>query len=381
MKPTIVALSLLMCLNSQVYAQEMLEVSAVEKDIVAQELEKEAQSAQHDSKTKKTLKKVAEVFRQSKQRAEVEVKSLDDCANCENKSKGQIILRNLGRKLGRGSAWLSTATGKPFMNASAFLTGLLENKDKNQEVVALYQFFLNHQSEFDGLYLEAGTPEEMMELMLVKMEEIMEEKSKTIMSDFLAHLGLKKEIPQDFSDFELSPAEIASLDQSKINVSFINQHPAFQEVKPLIGELTQQDLQDIVMSGYFDKTISFENYKEALPKVHEGVGMIIGQIYAPQIALKVVSRTLAGLYALPVVAADIGTGASAAICLQGETQEKFSQDQDLRSFCSFVTNRTGYELVKGRAKGFVKGKKTRVKIEQKLEERRLRREARRTQGA
>jgi len=91
-------------------------------------------------------------------------------------------------------------------------------------------------------------------------------------------------------------------------VAFINNHPEYKEVKGLIGEMTKEELMDIVTSGYFDKSISFENYKEALPSIPELVGTVVGQIFAPKIALGIVSKTLAGLYVLPVVAADIGTG-------------------------------------------------------------------------
>jgi hypothetical protein len=138
--------------------------------------------------------------------------------------------------------------------------------------------------------------------------------------------------------------------------------------------MTAQDLEDIVTSGYFDKTISFDNLKGSLPKAHEVIGTIVGQIFVPKIVLGVVSSTLAGLYVAPVVAAQIGTGLSAAICLQGETKEKFVQDSDLKSFCSYVTNRTSYQLMKSRAKGYIAGKHLREKIEKKRAARKARKE-------
>src|SRR5690606_6165511 len=84
----------------------------------------------------------------------------------------------LARKLGKGASWLTTATAKPFMNVSGFLTGVFEKREKNKDVQALYQFFLNHSKEFDLLYIESGTPEELVELILGKMMEIMEKKSR-----------------------------------------------------------------------------------------------------------------------------------------------------------------------------------------------------------
>lgn len=382
MKKTALMFAILL-MFTHAFAQETVEVTQGEKDQIAQELEKEAEAPQHDSKTKKFLKKVAKAFKSSAKTVEVEIKKLDDCVNCEAapKSKGQVLLTNIGRKLGKGAAWLSTTTAKPFMNASGFLTGVFEKKEKNKDIQALYEFFLNHQEEFDKLYLEAGTPEELVELMLVKMEEIVENKSQVILKDFLVSVGITREIPEDLSDFELTDEEIASIDMSKVSPDFINNHKEYQELRPIIGDVTQTELQDIILSGYFDKSIGFENYKAALPKIHEGVLTIGGQIFAPKIALGVVSKTLAGLYAVPVIAADIGTGVSTAICLQKSTVEKFEKDKDLRSFCSYVTNRSAYQLMKSRAKGYVAGKKTRVKIEQKLKERKERRALRKAERA
>lgn len=367
MKLTAIFLVLFMVWGLQAKAQDNVEVTSADKELVAQKLEEEAQSSKHDSKTKEFLNKVAGLFKEGKESVEVEVSKLkEDCADCSKKEKTKSFFSKLAKKLGKGAAWVSTTTAKPFMTAAGFIKGSVEKGDKNKDIVAMYQFFLNHQEEFDNLYLEAGTPEEMIELMMAKMEEIMQKKSLLIMKDFLAHLGIKKEIPEDITKFELTAEEIASIDESKIDVDFINNHPEYKEVKPLIGEMTKEDLMDIIQSGYFDKSISFENYKAALPNPYELAGTIVGQIFVPKIALGVISGTLAGLYTLPVVAADIGTGVSTAICLKKENQEKFESDKDLKMFCSYVTNKSAYELMKSRAKGYVAGKKFHEKVADKI---------------
>jgi hypothetical protein len=289
------------------------------------------------------------------------------------------VVRNVGRKLGKASAWVTTVTSKPFMSASGFMTGLFEKKDKNQDIIALYKFFLNHSKEFDKIYLEASTPESMVEVMLAKMEEIVQKKSHIILKDFLVSLGITREIPADLSDFELTEEEIASIDMKKVTPDFINNHAEYQEVKPIIGEVTQEELTDIIMSGYFDKSIGFENYKAALPKIHEAAITIVAQIFGPKIVLGLVSSALAGIYAIPVIIADIGTGISTAICMQKPTQEKFEKDKDLASFCSYVVNRSAYQLMKSRAKGYVSGKSVRAKIELKLKERKERRAKRKAE--
>jgi hypothetical protein len=376
MKKTVLFLAMMLLMN-QGYSQEVREVTQAEKDAVAQDLEKEADSGKHDNKTKMILKKVAKSFKESSEKIVIEVKKLDDCDTCENKTKGQVIVRNVGRKLGKASSWLTTTTSKPFMSAAGFLTGLFEKKEKNQDIVALYQFFLNHSQEFDSLYLEAGTPEEMVEVIVAKMEEIVKKKSHIILKDYLVSLGIKREIPDDLSDFELTEEEIASIDMDKVTPDFINNHAEYQEVKLIIGAVTQEELTDIIISGYFDKSIGFDNYKAALPKIHEGAITIVAQIFGPKIVLGLISSSLAGLYTLPVLAADIGTGVSTAICMQQETKDKFAQDKDLSAFCSYVVNRTAYQLMKSRAKGYVSGKSLRAKIEKKIKDRKERRAKRR----
>lgn len=366
MKLTALFLAMFMVWGLQnVKAQETIEITPAEKEIVAQELEKEAQSDKHDSKTKKFLNKVAGLFKGSNDTHEVDVNGKDDCAGCTVQKK-QNFFTKIGRKLGKGAAWVTTQTAKPFMAASAFVKGSVEKGSKNQDIVAMYQFFLNHQEEFDDLYLEAGTPEEMMELMIAKMEEIMEKKQRLIMQDLLDHLGIKRTLPEDLSQFELTAEEIASIDESKLDPAFINNHPEYKEVKPLIGEMTKDELMDIVQSGYFDKSISFDNYKAALPSPYEIAGTIVGQIFVPKIALGVISSTLSGLYLAPVIGAQIGTGISTVICM--ENKHKFETDKDLKMFCSYVTNKSAYELLKSRAKGYVAGKKFHQKVADKIKQ-------------
>lgn len=368
-----------LCLLSTVaFAQtEKIVVDHAETDKIAQRLDLESQSSQNDHKTRRQLKVLAEAFREQKEEIVLEVKRLDECENCQGKSKEQIVLRNIGRKLGRGSAWLTTATGKPFMLTAGFLTGVFEKKEKNQDIIALYKFFLNHSKEFDKLYLEAGAPEEMVELMLGEMQSILEAKTRIILKDFLVHLGIKRELPENLADFELTEAEMSSIDMSKVTPDFVNNHPEYKELKPIIGEVSKQDVEDIIISGYFEKSITFDNYMAALPKIHEAAITVVTQIFVPKMVLGVLSSSLAGIYAVPVIAADIGTAISAGVCLQKSTQEKFKEDKDLRSFCSYVVNRSSYQLMKSRAKGYIAGKNLRAKIEASIKKAKEKRAERR----
>jgi hypothetical protein len=65
--------------------------------------------------------------------------------------------------------------------------------------------------------------------------------------------------------------------------------------------------------------------------------------------------------------------------MQKTTQDKFEKDKDLSSFCSFVVNRSAYQLMKSRAKGYVSGKSIRAKVEKKIKERKDRRAASKAQ--
>jgi hypothetical protein len=105
---------------------------------------------------------------------------------------------------------------------------------------------------------------------------------------------------------------------------------------------------------------------------------VFAQVIVPQIVLSKVASSLVGLYAVPVLAADVGMGISVAVCMNPSTQAKFDSDADLRSFCSTATNWSSYELMKSRAKGFVSGKKSKERLlewNEKRKEKRSQRQA------
>lgn len=341
---------------------EVIAISDSDHEVMALELEKEAKFSKHDKHTKEYLKKIAKFFRNSKDKSSTSL----DGSNCNKDIKGIELLTKLGRSLGKSSAWLTTVTAKPFMNASAFVTGSLEKKTKNEDVLALYKFFLNHEAEFDTLHSQAATSEELIELMMAKMDEIIEKKSHIIMKDLLVSLGIKREIPSDMKEFELTDKEIASIDKSKLDVNFVNNHPEYADIRPLIGDMSKDDLMDLVSSGYFSKAIAFENYASTLPNPYEIGATLIAQTFVPRLALKVISSSAATLYTVPVLAAQAGSAISAGICAKEETKEKFSSDEDLKNFCSYVTNRSSYKLFKSRAKGYVAGKAFHEKVVNKL---------------
>ena len=72
MKKTAVLLILFMVFGLRhVKAQESIEVTQADKEVVALELEAEARSDKHDSKTKEFLNKIAGIFKSSKDTNEI----------------------------------------------------------------------------------------------------------------------------------------------------------------------------------------------------------------------------------------------------------------------------------------------------------------------
>lgn len=365
MKMTAILMIMMLLCMVNVRAEESIEVTPIEKQVVSEQLDKESDRFQ--DKTRSFFKKISSAFKNSKSSDEVSVESQkSDCVDCSRKEKTMSFLKKLGLVVGKGAAWVSTTTAKPFSLAGGFIRGSVEKRDKNKDLIGLYQFFLNHQAEYDNLYQDAGTSEEMVELMLVKTEEILDNKINSIMKDFLFISGVRADMPDNISKFDLTPDEIAKLNLAELDVDLINYHPEYLELKPILGELSKDDLKDILASGSFNKSFAYEKYKAEIPTVAEAAGVIAAQIFVPKMALGVISGTMASLYATPVIAADIATGVSAAVCTQKETKEKFGDDKDLKTFCSYVTNRSSYELMKSRAKGYVAGKKFHVKVADKI---------------
>lgn len=341
---------------------------------VADDLDREQDSSRHNFQTKEMMRKVSE---------EVKSLALDGAdaaeaneAPVDSPQKKRSLLTRIGRGVGRGAVWLSVQTLKPFVKAGSFTTGLFEKQEKNQDIVALYNLLLKNSAQFDELYKEAGTPEEFVDLLILSFQQLMEKKSNIILRDTLIAMDLGVEIPQNIAEMNWSLVDMEKLDPSKIDPKLINDHPEFQDLKPIIGEFTSEKIADVFLNASFDPEISLANPKEALPKIHELAGGVVAQIIAPQIILGKISGSLASLYALPVLAADAGLGISIAVCLNKNTQAKFETDKDLRQFCSTATNWSSYQIMKSRASGYVSGKKFKVKLQEWNKKRKLKREER-----
>lgn len=332
-----------------VSAQEEVSLRPEDREVLSKELEKKSKENGHNNKTKVLLKKISDA-----------IKPTDG-----NQAKNKKLLMKIGLSIGNGASWVSTATAKPFMAGAGFIKGSLEKSDKNNDLVSLYKLFLNHESEFDELYKEAATPEEFLDIVLLKMESIVEVKVISIVNDFLNQVGIKRDI-NDRRGIELTDEEIASIPEELLNPDFINNHPEFSEMKNLVGEVSKQELIDALRSGVLYKSVAYDLYQRAIPGRIELISTLVAQINAPKIAINVISSSLAGLYAGPILLADLATGISVTVCQGDGVREKLNTDEDLRNFCSYVTNRSGYQILKSRAKGYVAGKHFQAKVSEKL---------------
>jgi hypothetical protein len=357
--------------SQPVWAQAEAELTAEDYSRVAQELEKEGLATKLPQ-ARVMLEKVAGEMRDlADQLPPSENEAPADCAPKKS------WLQKIGRGVGRTATWLSVQTMKPFVKAGAFATGFFEKTDKNQEVVALYKFFLNNSEVFDELHKEAGTPEEYAELLIIEFQALVEKKSNIILRDTLKSLNLGVEIPENIADLDWSQVDLKKLDPKNIDPKLINEHPEYQDLRPLLGDFTREQIAEVFMSASFDPEINLPSLQAALPKIHELAGGMIGQILVPQIVLAKISGSLAGLYAVPVLAADVGLGVSIAVCLNKNTQAKFDQDADLRQFCSTATNWSSYQIMKSRASGYVSGKNAKKRLLEWNKKRKEHKEARR----
>jgi hypothetical protein len=130
-------------------------------------------------------------------------------------------------------------------------------------------------------------------------------------------------------------------------------------------------------SGGISTDADINSYKDALPKIHELSITAFSQAIGSTIVLSSLSGIVGAVYAVPVLAADVGAAISVAICLKKSNQEKMLVDDELGQFCSYVTNWSSYQLMKSRIKGYVKGKKAKAKYVAWVKKMKERRDARR----
>lgn len=345
------------------------EVKASDLDKAADDLAKEAQKEQ-DPQKRNLLQKLSLELKKMSQGAKELFKKKD------GKKKKKVNIKTIGRAVGKGATFVSTQTTRPFINAAGFLTGFFEKPEKNQEALAFLNFILNHDDELKDVYKNASTPEDYLEKLQEKIDEILVLKSAIILQDTLATLGqpvaigcvLKTLGVEPYaSDTSISDLEhvvdMLAINAEEIKPDLINHHPEFQELRPLVGDLDEEQMMDLLLNGSLELDLDGEAILNGSRiKLGEAIGAYAGQLFLPKMVIGVVSKSLAGFVGTTTLVADLGFAASASMCLaHKKTKEKVGVDPEVTEFCSYVVNKSAYVLSRSRAKGYVAGKKFKVK--------------------
>lgn len=345
------------------------EVKASDLDKAANDLDQEAQKEQ-DPKKRNLLQKISGEFKKMSSSAKETFKKKD------GKKKKKISIKSIGRAVGKGATFVSIQTSRPFMNAAGFLTGFFEKPEKNQEAIAFLNFILNHDEDLKDVYKDASTPEDYLEKLQLKIDEILVLKSAIILQDTLKTLGQPVAIgcvlktlgvepyatDNSISDLE-HVVDMMAINTEKISPDLINEHPEYQELRPLLGDFDQDDMEDFLLDGTIETDLNVDAILSGSRiKLGEAIGAFAGGLFVPRAVLGVVSKSLGSFVGTTTLIADLGFAASASMCLAHEkTKNSVGVDPEVTEFCSYVVNKSAYVLSKSRAKGYVAGKKFKVK--------------------
>lgn len=314
-------------------------------------------------------KRIARKKRRLKRKAERQKRIQNGTA-----TKGQRILYGLGK----ASSAVTTAISRPFIHGAGFLTGFFQKENKDKDAEEFLKFFVNHEKEFDPLYKNTGNVESFALKIEEKLEDIINRKTVKILSDVVAELTDKKidskvikktlgimpyaedesinTIAKDLQDV------IFSVDQSKFSADLINEHPEYQELRGLLGDIKEDQLAQVLLNQNFTPDVDHSAILGGSRiKLYEGLIAFSSRLFLPKMVLSFISKGLGSLALGVTLAADIGTATSVAMCtLNKKNIAKLNDDSDadLKDFCSYVVNRSAYLISKSRAKGFLSGKKS-----------------------
>ena len=345
----------------------VVNITARDLDTITSNIEDEANKS-NDPKEQAILRKMNQQFASYSD----EVRTKKESIFSDEKVKKRRI------KIGEIATKISVATNRPFMNAAGFLTGFFQDTAKDKEAYYFLQFFLKHSEEFDELYKEVGTFEEYSYAFEKKMEEILIYKAGVIISDAVLEVtGREVSLEVVYKTIGVEPfasdstiatihesIDVFDIDDSKLHPSLINDHPEYQELRPLLGDVNMNDIMDLILGKQTEANVDTAAIlKGVSPKLYEiGFGYF-SKLIVPKMVLGVISKSVASVVTSVGSLADIGAITSALVCTKNRaTIEAIQSDKEIREFCSFVVNQSAYQLMKSRSKGFVSGKNARQKF-------------------
>jgi hypothetical protein len=351
------------------------QMDAEELDAIAENIEEQGQ-AQKDKKLKKFFQKIAQKVRSLGKR-----KDLTDEQRACRKQKRKDNFNKFARSIGKGLTWFSIETMRPFMSSANFLKGFFEKKDKNADLEALSLFFLKNEADFAAAYENATTFEDYIEKLGVVLQDILTQKAQIILTDILKAQGIKLEgldLVKSIDDLEalleknnMAMADLIALAQNleSLDPAIINNHPEFQDLKPLLGEISKEQIVEFISSQSFtpNKEIDLEALfkQEKVSLIVEGLATITGQVIIPKAVVSAISGAAGGIVGGAIAIADAGAAISMGICASNKVQATLNADAEMAKFCSYVLYRSAHKLVKSKTNGYTKGKSFRRKVSKK----------------
>lgn len=346
---------------------KVVKITARDLDTITSKIEDEVNNS-NDPNEQTLLRKMNQQFASFSDA----VKSKKETFFADEKVKKRRI------KVAEIATKISVATNRPFMNAAGFLTGFFQNTAKDKEAYYFLQFFLNHSEEFDELYKEVGTFEEYSLAFEKKMEEILIYKIGVIISDAVLEVtGREVSLEVVYKTIGVEPfasdstiatihdsIDVFDIDDSKLHPSLINEHPEYQDLRPLLGDVKMSDITDLILGKQLEAQVDTVAILNGVsPKIYELGFAYFSKLIVPKMVIGIISKSVASVVTSVGTLADIGAITSALVCTKNRATIKAIQtDKEIREFCSFVVNQSAYELMKSRSKGFIKGKKARQKF-------------------
>jgi hypothetical protein len=353
---------------------DSITLSPEQIESIALNIENEA--SDQVGETKETLERISSEFRALAQ----------DLTEPEKKKKKakKVTFKKILRGLGKGSTFVSVNLVRPFVSLASFFTGFFEKPGKNMDAKAFLQFFLNHEKELSdawkntgNLIVFAGNLQERLEVILLEKQvviirDLFEHHTKTSISreSVLKSIGVSP-FAEDDSLKTIQELAFDTLGPElmffKIDVDFINEHPDYQELRPLIGDLEGESLDSITSFTPDFDLLSLGNRSRL--QLHEGLVAFSSKIFIPKLVIGIVAKSISSVVTVVGLAADVGTAISTLMCTVNKKgkQQLAMGDKGFINFCSYVVNKSAYVLSRSRARGYVSGKNFRRTLIKKSE--------------
>jgi len=304
----------------------------------------DAESEKHEGKLKRTLKKISSGFKKK-------AKSLKRDPDAP---KRKVTFKRVLLGAGKGATFVSIQTARPFVNIAGFFKGFFENPGKNALEVEYMKIFLNHEDKFADIWTTFDprlNADELVKVQLAfeeRVELIIQEKQEVISKDIMANLDTLLDADQDIMKQNIA--------------NFVNQHEAYQELIPVLGELTADRVDNLEDINLIDDPMQILG--AARITAVEGIAGYAMKTVLPKLVLGIIAKSLGGAVLAVGLVADAGMITSTLMCtVNKKTIAKIDNgDNELAEFCQYVVNKSAYVISKSRLKGYVSGKKLRRKF-------------------